>query len=160
MLSFFSFLPSFLASLLTPLSFFPRDIFPRIYFFLFGHSKVCLSCNMNESGVQWVGASIYCILTLWLLVYWEAVSLMTTVLTNLMIVRPPVGSPWFFLGICVDCVGSPIAMHLPLCSSCSFATANAKQRRDSRRYFLFSLPFSSDFLSIGSCWFMSWISWM
>lgn len=57
------------------------------------HRKVHLIYGTSESDVQGLGMFLYCLLTLQLLVYWEAISRMTTMTTVLITARPPAGFP-------------------------------------------------------------------
>lgn len=118
--------------------------------------------EFSHERVKGLVCPFYCLLTLQVLEYWEAVPRMTTVVANLITVRHPVWYPGFFLDISVDfyvCVSLPIVVHLPLHSSCRLAVVNAKQSSFYKILFLFlTVPWW--FLTKWSCWFMSWITWM
>lgn len=96
--------------------------------------------EFSHERVKGLVCPFYCLLTLQVLEYWEAVPRMTTVVANLITVRHPVWYPGFFLDISVDfyvCVSLPIAVHLPLHSSCRLAVVNAEQSSFYKILFLF-----------------------
>lgn len=103
----FFFIPSFLPSLVTPRTFFFRDVSPKYSFSCLFIVKSASFTARTSQMCRVLACSSTRILTLWLLVYWEAVSRMTTMITAPITARPPVGFPQF---------GFFFLLSLPFCS--------------------------------------------